>query len=106
MSQILGIFGSSSNWEVSVRRICFRLIGERSRKLCGANRSSGGHVTAHPAGVVAGAVDEIRPTRRTVVGYTRVTSGDVYRAAALHARIRDDGRAVRTDVELINCEFA
>lgn len=55
---------------------------------------------------MAGAVYEIRPTRRTVVRGDGFTSGNVHCAATLYARIRDDGRAVRTDAEVVNREFA
>jgi hypothetical protein len=59
-----------------------------------------------PAGIAAGALGEVGPTRRTVVGHRRVAPGDVDRTATLHARVRNDGRAVRADVEVINCEVA
>ena len=55
---------------------------------------------------MAGSGYEIGATRRTVVGNDGFASGDVHRAAALHARIRDDGRAVRTDAEVVSREFA
>jgi hypothetical protein len=32
--------------------------------------------------------------------------GDVDRAATLHARVSDDGRAVDADVEVVDCELA
>ncbi len=65
----------------------------------------GGHVATRPARVVSGAVYEIRPTRWTVVRGDRFTSGNVHCAATLHTCIRDDGRAVRTDAEVVNREF-
>ena len=67
---------------------------------------SGRHVATRPARVVAGAVYEIGPTRRTVVRGDGFISGNIHRAATLHARIRDDGRAVRTDAEVVSREFA
>lgn len=63
-------------------------------------------MATRPARVVAGAVYEIRPTRRTVVRGDGFVSGNVHRAATLHARIGDDGRTVRTDAEVVNREFA
>lgn len=59
-----------------------------------------------PARVVAGAVYEVGPTRRAVVRGDGFASGNVHRAAALHACIRDDGRAVRADIEVVSRELA
>ncbi len=55
---------------------------------------------------MTGAVDKVGSTRWAVVGNDRFASGDVYRTVALHARIRNDSRAVRADVEVVNCEVA
>ena len=55
---------------------------------------------------MTGAVDEVIPTRWAVVGGDRVASGDVHRPATLYARIRNDGRTVRTDVEVVDREVA
>ena len=59
-----------------------------------------------PAGVVVSAVYEVGPTCRTVVRDGGFATGNVHRAAALHARIRDDGRAVRADVEVVSRQLA
>jgi hypothetical protein len=67
---------------------------------------SDGHVATGPAGVVAGAAYEIGSTRRTVVRGDGFASGNVYRAATFYALIRDDGRAVRTDAEVVSRELA
>lgn len=67
---------------------------------------SGGYVATHPARIVAGAVYEIGPTRRTVVRGDGFASRNVHRAATLHACIRDDCRAVRTDAEVVSREVA
>ena len=66
---------------------------------------SGGHVATRPARVVAGSVYEIGATRRTVVRCDGSASRNVHRAATLHTCIRDDGYAVRTDIEVISREF-
>ena len=63
-------------------------------------------MATRPARIVAGAVYEIGATRRTVVRGVRFASRNVHRAATLHACIRDDSRAVRTDVEIVSREFA
>ena len=59
-----------------------------------------------PARVVTGAVDKVGTTRWAIVWGDRFASRNVHRAVALHARICDDGRAVRADVEVVNCEVA
>lgn len=55
---------------------------------------------------MTGSVDKVGTTRRTIVRGDRFASRDVHRAAANDARIRNNGRAVRADVEVGNCEFA
>ena len=59
-----------------------------------------------PTGVGTGSVEEVGPAGRAVVGGDRHPSGDVDRAATLHARVGNDGRTVSTDVEVVYREFA
>lgn len=63
-------------------------------------------MATHPPRIVASEIDEIGPTCRTVVRSEGVASGNVHRAATLHTGIRDDGHAVRTDVEVVSREVA
>ena len=71
-----------------------------------SDSQSGGHVATRPAGVVAGELDEIGPTCRTVVSNNRFATGNVHGAATLHASIFDDGRTVRTDPKVVYRQFA
>jgi len=64
------------------------------------------HRFAPPAGVLTGPFDQVGPTRWTVVGRVGLAPGDVDRAAALHARIRDDCHAIRTHVEVVDREVS
>lgn len=59
-----------------------------------------------PPGILTGTVDEVGSTRWTIIGRDRVTSGDVYAAATPHAGIPNDGRALRTDIEVVSREVA
>lgn len=76
------------------------------RRNATAGAGSGGDRVLIPAWVLPRADEHVGSTRRTVVGDAGFASGDVYRAATLHARIGNDSRTVRTDVEVVDCEVA
>ena len=55
---------------------------------------------------MTGSVDKVGTTRRAIVRGDRFASRDVHRAATNDAGIRNDGRAVRADVEVLSRELA
>src|SRR6056297_905205 len=68
--------------------------------------ASGGDALAVPTGVDAGSLEPTGATGRAVIGRLVFVPRDVDRAATFHARVVDDRRAVRTEVEVVDREVA